>query len=143
MRENGGISIKALALGALTDIGGSLIFGFALGLIVIVVWLAQGIPLNQLAGREKDPILVVPVLIAGWGFTLLGGFVAGRVAKKSEVMHGGLVGLIAVLTGICFWGSTPLWYGIVSLLGVIPFGMAGGRLSVVKRSSISNGSVTD
>jgi hypothetical protein len=36
-----------------------------------------------------------------------------------------------------------MWYEIVSLLGVIPVGMAGGRLSVVKRPRIYNGSVTE
>ena len=60
---------------------------------------------------------------------MLGGYVAGRVSKTHEVLHGGIVGGIGLLFGLLFWTSLPLWYSIVSLLGVIPCGMLGGRIA--------------
>ena len=137
MRENRGINITALALGALTDIGGSLVAGSAIGIIVVIVLAAQGVPQNELAARLEGPMILVPGLILGFPITLLGGFVAGRVSKHSEVLHGGLVGLIGLLFGLLFSGSLPLWYSIVSAVGVVPFGMAGGRLAAGNRQRIA------
>jgi len=139
MIDNRRINIKALALGTLADIGGTLIVG--IGGIALV---AQGVPQNQLATRVGSAMFLGFLLIVGLGFTLLGGFVAGRVSKNSEVMHGGLVGLIGLLIGLFYWESSPpLWYTITSLLGVVPFGMVGGRLSVVNRHRIDNSSLAE
>ena len=88
MTDNREISIKALVLGVLTDIGCSLIVGFAL-----------------------SPMVLVPSMIIGFGFTILGGFVAGRVSKKSEVIHGGIVGFIAVI-GIVVRKASKSFYAI-------------------------------
>jgi len=59
--------------------------------------------------------------------SILGGFVAGRVSKKFEFLHGGIVGFIGILFGVLFWTTLPLWYIIVSLVGVVRLGMLGGR----------------
>jgi hypothetical protein len=66
------------------------------------------------------------------------GFVAGRVSKKFEVLHGGIVGFIGILFGILFWTTLPLWYIIVSLVGVVPLGMIGGRIAEVSRNMMAS-----
>ena len=134
MSENRRISVKALAFGVLTDIGGSLIVGAAFGLISAIELVAQGVPENELPARLESPIVLVPLLVIGFGFTLLGGFVAGRTSKRAEVTHGGLVGLIGLVFGLLLSASLPSWYAIASFVGVVPFGMMGGRLAVTDRA---------
>jgi hypothetical protein len=130
MTDNRGINIKALVLGVLTDVGGSLIVGSALAVIISIILVAQGVPENKLDAHLQGPIILVLSLIIGFGFTILGGFVAGRVSRKSEMMHGGIVGFIGLFFGLLFWASLPLWYNVLSLLAVVPLGMLGGRLAV-------------
>jgi hypothetical protein len=131
------INIKAVALGVLTDIGGSLIAILALGVIAGGILAAQGVPEDELDVRLQGPVYLVSSLIVGLGLTVLGGFVAGRVSKKSEVMHGGLVGGVCFVLGLVLWPflpPLPLWYYVPCYLGTVPSGMLGGRLAVVNRS---------
>jgi hypothetical protein len=127
------IRVKAVALGALTDICGSVVVGSVLGLVTGIVLVARGVPPNELSAHLEGPAVLVPGLIIGFGFTVLGGFVAGRVSKHREVMHGGLVGLVGLIWGLLFWGAGPLWYQLISVVGIIPFGMLGGRLAGAAR----------
>ena len=132
MTDNRGINIKALVLGAVTDISGSLIVGTILGVVMGIVLAAQGIPQNAIEARLQG-MLLIPGLLIGFGFTVLGGFVAGRVSKSNEVMHGGIVGCIGLFFGLLFWASSPLWLNIASLVGTVPIGMLGGRIAATTR----------
>lgn len=133
MTENRRISIKALLLGALTDIGGSLVVGSVFGLLIGIVLAVLGVPQNRMDAHLQGLAVLIPSLVIGFGFTVLGGFVAGRVSKSYEVMHGGIVGCIGIVFGLFFWASLPLWYNIASLLGVVPCGMLGGRIAATTR----------
>jgi hypothetical protein len=98
---------------------------------------ARGVPEDELDARLQGPIYLVSSLIFGLGLTVLGGLVAGRVAQKSEVMHGGLVGGVCLILSLLLWpflSRLPSWYYAASLLGVVPFGMLGGRLVSVHRN---------
>ncbi|MFA5148228.1 MAG: TIGR04086 family membrane protein [Candidatus Omnitrophota bacterium] len=134
------IKIKALALGILAYIGGSLVFGSILGLAMGIILTAQGVSANEMNARIWGPILN---LINGFGSAVLGGFVAGRIAKQKQVLHGAIVGAIVVVTWIIlgfFSGeSFPLaWHNIVLFVGVVPFGMLGGRVAENTRKKIND-----
>lgn len=58
-------------------------------------------------------------------------------------MHGGLIGLIGLLFGLLFWASLPLWNNIVFALGVVPFGMMGGRLAAGNRQRIDKDTIAE
>jgi len=141
------INIKALALGALTDLGGSLIAALAYGFVVGFVLGAQGVRQHELGARFASATFLAPGLMIGFAFTLLGGYVAGRVSKTSEVIHGGLVGLISLLFGLIYGlflsRSVPMWYTVLSFVGVIPFGMLGGWAAATKRRESDTDPVTD
>jgi hypothetical protein len=77
----------------------------------------------------NGPIFLISVAVIGWGFTILGGFIAGRVSKCREILHGGIVGFIGILLGLLFWASTPVWLNVTSLIFVVPCGMLGGRIA--------------
>lgn len=129
------IKIKALALGVLAYIGGSQVFGIILSLVMGIILGMLGISMNEINAPVWGPVLS---LISGFGSAVLGGFVAGRIAKQKQVVHGALVGAIVVAIGIffillfCFLFCGPLppaWYSIVSFIGVVLFGMLGGRIA--------------
>jgi len=126
MTDKGGIRIKAIVLGFVTDLGGSLVVGIGYGVVLGISMAVKGIPPEEIATLLQGPITLIPGLVFGFGFTLLGGYVAGRIAKHSEILHGGIVGLIGILLGVLFCGSLPLWYNIISFAGVVPVGMLGG-----------------
>ena len=133
MAAGKGIRVKAVLLGVLTDIGGSVVVGIVIGVVIGVVLAARGVPANEIAARLHGVAVLIPSLVLGFGFTALGGYVAGRVAKQSEVLHGGIVGAIGIPFGLLFAASLPLWYSIVSIVGVVPFGMLGGLFARQKR----------
>jgi hypothetical protein len=113
-----GISILAVVLGVLTDIGSTVIVGIVIGVVVAIVLLSQGVPPDRLAEYLEGPVYRLASLVPGLGCTVLGGFVAGRVAKRSELLHGAIVGSIVVLLGAPFWPSLPIGYSILSYLAL-------------------------
>jgi hypothetical protein len=136
MSENRRISIKAILLGSLADLVSSLVVSLGYIVILAAVLMARGATRSELDAVPQRLILLGPILIIGWACSVLGGFVAGRVAKRSEVMHGGIVGLAGILVGllVLLLGSRPvLWDTIASFVGTIPFAMLGGRLAATNR----------
>lgn len=124
------IKIKALALGVLVNIGGSLVLGIMLSLIMGIILGILGVSMNENASMWGPALN----LISGFGSAVLGGFVAGRLAKQKQVIHGAIVGAIVVATGITLGfisgeSFPPAWHNIVLFVGVIPFGMLGGRIA--------------
>ncbi len=138
MSEKKGIRIKAVVLGFVTDLGGSLVVGFAYGVILGISMTIKGIPPEEIAIRLQGPVALVPSLVIGFGFTLLGGYVAGRIAKRSEILHGGIVGVIGISLGLLLCGDFPLWYNIIVFAGVVPVGMAGGYFAKKKHNKACN-----
>jgi putative membrane protein (TIGR04086 family) len=127
------IKIKALALGVLANIGGSQVLGIMLSLVMGIILGILGVSMNEMNAHIRAPILT---LISGFGSAVLGGFVAGRIAKQKQVFHGALVGAIVSAIGIlygflssAFLPPGPGWYNIVLLVGFVPFGMVGGRIA--------------
>ena len=66
------ISLKAVVLGALTDIGGSLLAMTAIGLIVNILLSGQDVPPEELERQLQRPGFMVPSLLLGLAFTMLG-----------------------------------------------------------------------
>lgn len=133
MTDKTGIRIKAIVLGVLADIGVSLVVGIAYGIGLTVCLFIKGIRPEEIGAHLSGSVILIPSLLIGFGATLLGGFVAGRVAKQSEILHGAIVGALGI--PLCFIdvGGFPLWFTIVSCVGLAPAGMAGGYLARKKR----------
>jgi len=132
MTDKTGISIKAVVLGFLTDSGGSIVVGIAYGLVICIGLLIKGVPPDKIVTHLHGPVIEIPSLFFGFGCTLLGGYVAGRIAKHSEILHGGLVGALGIPLGFLVCGSLPLWVNIVTFAGLVPAGLLGGHLAKQK-----------
>ena len=118
------ISAKAIILGVIFDNIGYLCFITILGIALGIM----GITENEI----NTQIETITNIILALGFTFLGGYIAGRIARHSEVLHGGIVGAVGILIGfiIIVAMSYPIrWPEIVCFVGIIPIGMGGGYVA--------------
>lgn len=154
MNEERTFSIKAIILGWSVDIiGQSIIMGIVIPLAAgIAFWLylpATGTSPEQskeLAERWSGSIgFQIMDIVGSLLPPLLGGYVAARVAKTSELLHAFVVGLLSVLTAISFALMIPLlgwtelkwvWSDLIYWFLFIPSALLGGylRTAAMKRS---------
>ena len=115
--------IKAIGLGLLTDLGGTLIASIAVGLM----WAAN----NSNADPEQlNRVLTTPgsepfnaMLVLGLLMTLLGGYVCASVARRRSYVAPAIQGLILLAFGAMGPSSTPvgllLFMNIATVLAVM------------------------
>jgi hypothetical protein len=125
---------KAVLLGAATDLVGSLVAGVVL---VIAFSILAG-PSDGAAEDTVDrlgqswPFLMISMVVGG-GFTVLGGYVAGRIARHSFLKHALVAGGLSLALGILLFRSDEGPYsGIVAFLGYglhLPLALLGGWLA--------------
>ena len=131
------ISLKAIALGSLIDIGGSLLVGALYAFTYAVVLAAQNIPPEEMQRRTlSDPGYYLVLLAMGLAFMAVGGYVAARVARAREIMHAFLVAVVAIGFSLLFLflSSTdtsqyPAWYLPVSFGLTVPAALLGGYIA--------------
>ena len=125
---------KAVLLGATTDLVGSALAGLVL-LVVFSFLTASGEGgaeemLERL--RLSWPFLLISMVVGG-GFTVLGGYVAGRVARHSFLKHALVAGGLSLALGMLVFGSDDGPYsGVVAILGYglhLPLALLGGWLA--------------
>jgi hypothetical protein len=117
------IRIKALIAGAVVDNALTL---FLMNVLAAALVFA-GISADEAFSRLKSANGLLLGLIIGLGCTGLGGYVAGRVAKQAEVLHGALVAAAGMVLALVFHDSKdPLWFSILGFVAMLPAGMAGG-----------------
>jgi len=120
------IKLKAVIAGALVD---NLATLFVM-LLLMTALASAGISQDDVVVRMKSTSGLLLSLIIGLGCTVLGGYVAGRMAGRAEVLHGVLVAGIGMVLALIFReGGLPSWYDIVGFAGMLPAGMLGGYIS--------------
>ena len=126
------VRLKAVIIGALADNGATLF----IMLLLMTALSSTGVSEDEVVSRMKSQSGLLLSLIIGLGCTVLGGYVSGRVAMRSEVLHGALVAGIGMVLALLWRESgLPNWYDIVGFAGMLPAGMAGGRLAAQRRQS--------
>jgi hypothetical protein len=88
-----GSIIKAVLLGLATDIGGTILFSITVGVVIA----AMGGDLSVLT--ESDPLRWMMTLVGG-GFTVLGGYVAARIANRIELNVSLIFGVCTLVAGL-------------------------------------------
>jgi len=93
----------------------------------VVYGMARGV----VTGAETADYAVA--LIAGLAFVLIGGYVAGRMARVRAARHGLFVGAAALVLSILIElvspSYAPVWFNVASFLSVAPAGWLGGHLA--------------
>jgi putative membrane protein (TIGR04086 family) len=133
------INALAIFLGVATDLGTALGGGVAIGVVIAFMMLAEGTPPQEVQAQLEGPLVQWIGVLLGFGSTLLGGYVAGRVAGCRHMLHGLIVGILGLLIGLLLslllgrWSVE--WPTIASFLGGIPIATLGGWLAAGTRSA--------
>lgn len=126
------VKLKAVLVGAVADNAGTL---FVMTLLAAAL-ASMGLSENEVMGRMRSTSGLLLGLIIGLGCTGLGGYVAGRMAKQAEVLHGALVAVTGMIIALIFRdGGDPAWFDLAGFLAMIPAGMAGGLLAQQRRKT--------
>jgi len=132
-----GISIKAVVIGVLIDIGGGVLAELVFASLYAATLLSQGVSQTDLQHRMlMDDSFYVANMILGDGFLAAGAFVAARIARVREVEHAGLVGVVGVAI---VWGISlaigvdrtvyPSWYTPVAYGAALPVALLAGYVA--------------
>jgi hypothetical protein len=120
------LKYQAVLWGVLVDTVGTV----AAAMILFSAMAGAGFSEAEVTLRMHSLSGLLLMLILGLGFTLLGGYVAGRIAKHDEILHGALVAGVGLVLGLFLREpGLPLWYEIISFAAMLPIGMAGGYLA--------------
>jgi len=127
------IKFKAVIVGAVADNAGTLL----LMTILAAALVSTGLSENEVMSRMKSLNGLLLGLIIGLSCTVLGSYIAGRMAGKEEVLHGALVAVVGMIIALIFReGVIPVWYDIAGFAGMLPAGMAGGYLAQKRRADL-------
>lgn len=129
MAQESRISIKALLVGTVVDLLGSSLFGAVAGFCWAIVKAGQGAALTEKSFYSMETWALLIVSFIGLCYTALGGYVAAMMAKRSQLLHGAIVGGLTLPWFLVGTSAVPSWYLVVGALGVIPFGLLGGMLA--------------
>jgi len=127
------LSFKGILLGALVDVGGSNIAGIFLVIYLVSHYHLYTLPSSQFSSHMQDAIMHDPVsfwfsLIIGGGFSVLGGYVAARIAKHNELLNGTLASFLCVIASVSAIGqATPLEV-FIGIVGNPLLALGGGYL---------------
>lgn len=129
-----GFNIKAIVIGAL----GMLMLDVMTGIVSFVVFSGDALP----AGATQDEIRAVAEVVAqsdgyllvglvlGTFSTVLGGYVAARVAKNLPLLNACAVGVVGIAVGALIGGQgeSPWWFDAIGYLSTVPAAIVGGFL---------------
>jgi hypothetical protein len=143
-------SALALAVGVLTDLGGTNLV--AAGYILwVVLQMASALAAQHLSQAEIQTRLIrefyasmvtsLPVLVIGLTFSVLGGLVAGRIARYAEVGFGAGAGVGTALVSIAVTlifrlpiGQASFWKSFLNLAASLGASTLGGLLAYILRT---------
>ena len=134
-----GVQIRPIISGAVVDYVGTFV-----GTALYIGFFYMGDALEENGSPEKaiedafqqmisSPEGLLTLFLIGILGTVLGGYVAGRLAKAEEVKHGALVGAVAVVLGLLQSSMgdpspVPPWYELLGYILTIPAGALGGSI---------------
>ncbi len=123
-----------MVLGAATDVVGTILAGVVLFVVFSVLSAPGEGGAEEMVERLRQswPFLLISMIVGG-SFTVLGGYVAGRIARHSFLKHALAAGGLSLALGILVFGSDDGPYsGVVAVLGYgshLPLALLGGWLA--------------
>ena len=124
------LSLQAIVIGCLVDWLGTLAFGLAFAMGTGVMAALRGVSPKETELALAEWYNSIPGMIfstlCGFGFTLLGGYVAARISKADNLLPSALVGAMGILLGLVFISETPQAVFLLSILLSIPVSILGG-----------------
>jgi peptidoglycan/LPS O-acetylase OafA/YrhL len=140
MRE---ISIKAVLVGLVADVGGTAAFFFVFSLLGGILLSSMGRDIEELDVYTKTTGFLVLSSIGGTLFSAFGGYVSARIAGRAEIKNASATGVLSAATGLLFLvlspDSSPVWLDVLVLIAIVPCAMLGGHVCLKgKREKSAN-----
>ena len=137
------ISVKGVAIGSIIDIVSSSLAGVPLVMYVSAAHPMVGLPKEQASAElmriiHADPALVAAQYAIGGVCSILGGYVAARIAKVSPEANGALSSVLCVSGGLFSLATSPASAPLrhISALILSPIlGFIGGRAYALRSKS--------
>src|SRR5258705_175319 len=132
-----GSAFKAIALGLAVDIGGSFIGTVLLPLGFCAAPRAAGVKGEDIGATMQasatDSWFFYVGTLVGLGFSVLGGFVCARIARRSELKLGAILAALSAISGLALAGDEQQLGTLLSLT-LLGFGavIVGARLGLAK-----------
>lgn len=128
------MKVKAIIVGLLVDVVGSVVVGMVLGVLAAIIAISKGGASPETLAALRANVLVKALGLVGTTFfTALGGYVAARLSKPNGVKNAVAVGIlslaITIVLAAVMPGVTPKWKLIVGLLVTVPAAFIGGQIA--------------
>lgn len=127
------ISIKAIAIAFSAEVGADILISF-----FVFYLFGQGLitpEMNQ-ADFEKvrqtvfDTTAYLPCMfVLGTATTVLGGYLAARLARRIPYYHGLAMGIVGLVFSLALWRADMIWLDYVGLVITIPASIYGAHLA--------------
>ena len=115
----------------------------------IVVWMVTAFGTDMIVFRlfpqlidstrqrvENVPLLFF-ILSYCLAYSVLGGYVTGTIARRREVLHAFVLGLLQLAMGTAAtaanWETAPAWFHVGLLVMLVPANVAGGQWRAVSK----------
>jgi len=136
------ISVKAVLIGLIVDIGGTFVFFFVFSVIGAILLASAGRHVDELKDFAETSIFIVVSSLAGLLFSALGGYVSARIAGKAEVRNALATGAFSALVGLILFAgfSSPerSWLDLLSLILIMPCALLGGYACLRSKQDSAN-----
>src|SRR3954466_11860392 len=132
-----GSAFKAIWIGLVVDIGGSLIGTVLLALVYAAALGAAGVKHEDIAATLQasngDSWFFYAEILVGLGFSVLGGYVCARIARRVELKLGAILAALSAISGLAIAGDEQQLGTLLSLtlLGIGAV-LVGARLGLAK-----------
>lgn len=135
------ISLKGVLLGALADVVGSNLSGMAIGMYLFSAYHLYSLPYTQQANKltflmMHNSGVVILIWVIGGGFSILGGYVAARVARHNELLNGTLSSFLCVLFTLLAIGRVSFFDIAIGIIGNPVLGLLGGYLRLLQKRNV-------
>ena len=127
------INIKAVLIAAVSMFFLDLISGVLLLPLFSDIHVLDGSNAEQidqaLTAVTLSNAYLICALISGTITTILGGYMAARIAKKYPYFNAAAFGAVGIAIGIILSSDVPLWFDIIGYLSALPAALFGGHLA--------------
>ena len=139
------LSIKAVVVGWLVDIGISLCASVVLGIGMAIIMISNGMSPERMAETMSQSIpLNLAGIVIGALSTVFGAYVAAWIAKQGEIRQAMGVAVLSTLSSLLFlplvFNQQPIWVTAVGYSLIFPAALLGGYLrknKTVRTTAIS------
>jgi hypothetical protein len=134
------ISFKGVIIGAVADVVGTNVWGAVAAIYLSSKYHLYSLPVSEQVSQltaliSTEPVVTILNVLIGSCFTIMGGFIAARIARHDELLNGTLASFLCVLFALLSLGSSSIVWVVVGIVANPLLAFSGGYLSKRKHHS--------